>query len=283
MKDSTTPTQARPSCFAHRHMTGNEYAIYDLARSKSRKTGILILSSRRMANEFIGMSKTTANDTALSLVSKGWFDPVAPRSDGKPTGIEARYRVLTHAQWIAKYPDKQASECRSNKEPLSAYRDTSVRSEGHSGLEEVSATDTEVSEIQGVVSGIQGEVSGAKHVTVTNEEGKTHQPLLTSIRQPLQTPLQANLYPPGSENLNVCLSSGGQDGTQVGTSSAPELVPPKRLADVVQPMPVPGKFPVPPPSVNLYVNASHDQYYASGSNEPVPLAEAWRQMKEVRQ
>ncbi len=241
MKAQAKP-QALP-CFAHRHMTGNEYALYDVARSKSKKTGILIFSSRQMANDFEGMSKSTAHRIAQSLIDKGWFIPDESLVGNKPSGTSARYRVLSHEQWAANHPD----QCRSNEDQVSHQRDSSVPPAGHPNQNEVSQKQGVVSQIRGEVSQIRGEVSQNKgqvshdkHVTVTHHNGIDAPTYITSIRQPILT--SSNLCPPGSDFADEFSNAGQDVDAQAVTGSAPVSVPPAG-----HPIPaVTGSAPFPP-------------------------------------
>jgi hypothetical protein len=120
MKAETKP-QA-PPCFAHRHMTGNEYALYDVARSKSHQSDnrILFFDGREMAAEFATMSKSTAYNTAHSLEEKGWFKLIKAstrrRTDG--TWSATHYKVLSHQEWEKEHPDGCPAKRNLKKSPV---------------------------------------------------------------------------------------------------------------------------------------------------------------------
>lgn len=90
-------------------MSGNEYAVYDIARSKSHQSAdhILFFDGREMAAEFATMSKSTAYNIAHSLEEKGWFKlikaPSRRPTDG--TWSATHYKVLSHQEWEEEHPN----------------------------------------------------------------------------------------------------------------------------------------------------------------------------------
>ena len=101
MNDNNKPSK----CYAHNHLTMNEYALWDVARSLSYGDGVLYFNGRNIAARFKGADKSTMYRLAKSLLDQGWFvvlKDTTRRRDG--TWSPRQYRVLSHAEWAAAHP-----------------------------------------------------------------------------------------------------------------------------------------------------------------------------------
>src|SRR5260221_6779640 len=115
-------------CFPRNHQTPGESALHNYMIGASRKSGIFYSDDRRDAGQSdsqnSGGGKVSKNSIAVwrhSLEKKGWIERIdgGPRQRNPLTGMWAsiQYRVLTHAQWVAKYPDRCAGPIQSQELP----------------------------------------------------------------------------------------------------------------------------------------------------------------------
>jgi hypothetical protein len=74
-------------CYEHFHMTMTEYALYDINRAWSDRTGLLFFDGMKLSEQFQHASKSNTYKLANSLVRKGWF---APQSEPKRRGNALR-------------------------------------------------------------------------------------------------------------------------------------------------------------------------------------------------
>jgi hypothetical protein len=120
-----TTTESTPGvitvykCFANRHLTATEYALYDVCRSLSHQKNILYFDGRKIAAQFMKMSKSTAYRTAESLQAKGWFRLLKDkqrRHDG--TFSPRQYRVLSHEEWIERHPQQCPDPVPNSNSPV---------------------------------------------------------------------------------------------------------------------------------------------------------------------
>jgi hypothetical protein len=113
MSNTTPSAQAHAAtdnppfeCYAHYHMTGNEYAVWDVCRAMaSSHNWIVYFSGPRIALKFASMSRNTPYNVLKALSRKGWFQKVRDsyrRADGTMT--PSQYRVLSHDEWAASHP-----------------------------------------------------------------------------------------------------------------------------------------------------------------------------------
>ena len=95
-------------CFAHQHMTPDEYGIYCFARMVAHGSGIFFGDGRAIAQAFRGTSKTGIYRKLKSLVRDGWMETLVP-SVRQESGVFscARYRVVDHDEWVTKYGSGQ--------------------------------------------------------------------------------------------------------------------------------------------------------------------------------
>jgi hypothetical protein len=123
-------SHAKGFCFPRNHQTPGESALHNYMTGASRKSGIFYSDDRRDAKQFksqkSGGGKVSKNTVAVwrhSLERKGWIERIdgGPRQRNPSTGMWAsiRYRVLTHAQWLAKYPGRCDGPIQSEELPRS--------------------------------------------------------------------------------------------------------------------------------------------------------------------
>jgi hypothetical protein len=104
-------------CFAHFHMTPEEYGLWYYCRCVSKLSSTVYLSGREIAKEFEGVSKNVIYRIGDSLTAKGWFRDLAPYHRNAKTGtlVPRTVYALTHEEWVAKYSD---IGCRPPKPPV---------------------------------------------------------------------------------------------------------------------------------------------------------------------
>jgi hypothetical protein len=97
---------SKNKCFANRHMTPEEYALWDVSRQISHHTGTLYFDGRAMAARFADTKKDCIYRIARALVTKGWYEVISPRTRNKRTGLyaPAQYRVLSAEEWAKNHP-----------------------------------------------------------------------------------------------------------------------------------------------------------------------------------
>jgi hypothetical protein len=100
------------TCKANNHMRPEEYALWDVSRILSFKTGILYFDGRRMAERFKGVNSKFFYPKLKALVSAGWFIQLDEKQKRTRGGTYAarRYRVLSHDEWVATHG---TCECRT--------------------------------------------------------------------------------------------------------------------------------------------------------------------------
>ncbi|MDP9162080.1 MAG: AAA family ATPase [Acidobacteriota bacterium] len=104
-------SKIKTQCFAHDHMTAEEFAIWNFAAGVSHKSKIFRAGSRVIAAHFEGMSQRTANRRVQSLVAKGWFEKIG-RAGRNSLGwvLPSKFKVLTHDEYETRYPQR-CKEC----------------------------------------------------------------------------------------------------------------------------------------------------------------------------
>jgi len=104
-------------CFAHFHMTPEEYGLWYYCRCVSKISSTVYLSGREIAKEFEGVSKNVIYRIADNLTAKGWFRDLAPYHRNAKTGtlVPRTVYALTHEEWVAQYSD---IGCRPPKSPV---------------------------------------------------------------------------------------------------------------------------------------------------------------------
>jgi hypothetical protein len=92
-------------CFANRHMTPEEYGVWDVCRSVSHKTGTLYFDGRTIAGYFDGTGKDVIYRIVKRLVKKGWLlVQVAGRNTRNGLYVPTQYEVLSPEQWAEDHP-----------------------------------------------------------------------------------------------------------------------------------------------------------------------------------
>ena len=92
-------------CFANRHMTPEEYGVWDVCRSVSHKTGTLYFDGRTIAGYFADTGKDAIYRIVKSLVKKGWLlVQVAGRNTRNGLYVPTQYQVLSPEQWAEDHP-----------------------------------------------------------------------------------------------------------------------------------------------------------------------------------
>lgn len=97
------PNNSQPEnerCFANRHMTFTEFAIYQLCSMLANKTGTLTFGTRALAEQFTEGSKETVRRTLKRLAATGWIEEIAPkRYIGTDRSSPTYYKVIPHDEW----------------------------------------------------------------------------------------------------------------------------------------------------------------------------------------
>jgi len=106
-------TNTEVQCFAHAHMTPDEYGVWNLCRELSYKSGVLLLDGRSMAQRFAGTSKSTIYRLVKALTKGEWFVLLEPLKRGASGQyLAARYKVLSHDEWTERHGCTQCSHQR---------------------------------------------------------------------------------------------------------------------------------------------------------------------------
>jgi hypothetical protein len=93
------------TCFAHRHLTMEEYGLWTHARQLAHESGIFYFDGRKIAERFGQTKKDAAYRVGRNLIRKGWL-VVVRKPKRLKTGMfsPGQYRPLTHEEWAAKHP-----------------------------------------------------------------------------------------------------------------------------------------------------------------------------------
>jgi len=143
----------KPSCYAHVHLTPEEYGLWTYGRTVSHESNIVYLSGRHIAQEFFETNKDAIYRIAEGMEAKGWARKLRSKRRHPKTGqwISADYRFLSHDEWVQQYgnsfckvsdvhdPDcpvensRQAPSdpCLENSPSLSKSFDRPVENSGH--------------------------------------------------------------------------------------------------------------------------------------------------------
>jgi hypothetical protein len=118
--ETTTTATTTHRCYAHRHMPGMAYAVYNVCLSWSRQKdgdGILYCNGRKLAAQFEGMSKNTFYRYCSLLEERGWFILLkASKRLWDGTWSARHYQVLSHDEWAAGHLGKCEEWLASNLE-----------------------------------------------------------------------------------------------------------------------------------------------------------------------
>jgi hypothetical protein len=107
--DLCSPAVYRPgdrkTCFAHYHLTVEEYGLWTHARQLAHESGIFYFDGRKIAQRFGKTGKNTIYRIGNNLIRKGWF-VIIRRSKRLKNGMfsPGEYRPLSHEEWVARYP-----------------------------------------------------------------------------------------------------------------------------------------------------------------------------------
>jgi hypothetical protein len=119
---TTTPQQQNHSesvrCFANRHMSMAEFALWSVCRSLSYKyEGLLYFDGQDVALMFEKTGKDKVYRSAKSLVKKGWFLRVRKRSRNPVTGLwkPSEYQIISAEEWAKKHPHNCSPQYSQNK------------------------------------------------------------------------------------------------------------------------------------------------------------------------
>ena len=95
------------TCFAHSHMTPDQYGLWTHLREVSARYKKLYFDGRTVANRFSKTSKSTVYRISDSLIRDGWLVVVKP-SKRLPDGTYSKreLRVLSHKEWSENNPGK---------------------------------------------------------------------------------------------------------------------------------------------------------------------------------
>jgi hypothetical protein len=98
-------SNSRKQCFAHRHLTMEQYGLYTHVREVSHQSGRFILSARKTAEHFADTSRSRLNRVAASLVKAGWLVELkAPSRDRHGVWRPGEYRARSHEEWAELQP-----------------------------------------------------------------------------------------------------------------------------------------------------------------------------------
>lgn len=100
------------NCFAHVHMTLEEYGLWTFAKRVSYESNKFFFNGSGMAkNEFSGMNKDRFYRVREALIRKGWFRVLEGPSKTKYGRFSCGvYYPLSHDEWVTEHPD----QCRNN-------------------------------------------------------------------------------------------------------------------------------------------------------------------------
>jgi len=101
------------SCFAHRHMTPQEFGVYKYIEAVSHESGVFYSDGHSMAKEFEAREWRTCKRLIDSLAKKGWLRLlVAPARNAQGIFTCARYALVEHEEWVKTH----SNHCR--RDPL---------------------------------------------------------------------------------------------------------------------------------------------------------------------
>jgi hypothetical protein len=93
------------TCFAHHHLTVEEYGLWTHARQLAHESGILYFDGRKIAKRFIETGKNTIYRIGHNLIRKGWLVIVRePKRLKNGMFSPGQYRPVSHDEWVAKHP-----------------------------------------------------------------------------------------------------------------------------------------------------------------------------------
>lgn len=97
---------AKTRCFAHNHMTIEEFGAYEYIISVSHASGVFYMDGRGLAEQFAGTGKNSAYRVVEQLESKGWIVRLAAGGRSKNGTFQpTQYRPVTHDEWTKAHPN----------------------------------------------------------------------------------------------------------------------------------------------------------------------------------
>lgn len=104
------PKQLANQCFAHRHMTPQEFGVYEYVGAVTHKSGVFFMDAESLAREFEGRGWRVFHDIVNGLAAKGWLRLIRAKTRTKNgTFAPAQYARVEHPEWFKAHPD----ECRA--------------------------------------------------------------------------------------------------------------------------------------------------------------------------
>lgn len=112
------------SCFAHCHMTPQEFGVYKYIEAITHDSGIFYCNAKAVAAAFSGREWRTFQNLIDSLADKGWLRVVkASTRDALGRNTSTHYALATHDEWAKSHGE---NDCR---EPLQQAAMESVAAE----------------------------------------------------------------------------------------------------------------------------------------------------------
>ena len=95
----------KTTCFAHRHLTMEEYGLWTHACQLAHESGIFYFDGRSIAHRFSDTGKNAVYRVGKNLIRKGWLEIVRPPKRLKNGMFSAgQYRPVSHLQWAVEHP-----------------------------------------------------------------------------------------------------------------------------------------------------------------------------------
>lgn len=233
----------KPTCFARRHMTRQEYCVYDLSMGfanikeekklpqyKGRK--IVFFNAHRMAKEFGDGDRSSVYKAAASLVKNGWFKVVKDTQYARGRKTSRHYEVRTHDEWLlAKDPEtgiRYSETCACSKTRGAIYEGSNPEdSEDDKLLENEGVNEEAKSLIETELSPIETELSPIETSSSLLETKVS--PIETKVYP--QTAIACNKHVESMCNKHVESMSGAGGASRVSPSSLPMSNPEEPKTD----------------------------------------------------
>lgn len=116
--ETTIPNTTKFTCSASCHMRAMTFAVYDVCRSVSAKSGKMYCSAEFIAERYIGLSQRTVYRHLDLLEAQGWLI-LTRESEWLANGKKStrHFRVLTHEAWAQAHPGKCEPPVKKKKSP----------------------------------------------------------------------------------------------------------------------------------------------------------------------
>jgi hypothetical protein len=93
-------------CYIHEHLTAEEFAVWDLAKRVSSKSGVFNMSMRAIGAHFEDFTRYRAHKAFTGLVKKGFFKVLLKgQRDRFGRAKSMSVSVLDHSQFQEKFPE----------------------------------------------------------------------------------------------------------------------------------------------------------------------------------